>query len=113
MKGYINPYILKLIEDALTDEISDYMLYTALAEKCPDMGEMFKSIATDEMKHKKMLTELYTDLNGKAPREIKAAPTADMSKACEELIKEQISKELDGASMYRTLLPTEIFYLKL
>lgn len=103
MKAYVNPYILKLIDEALSDEVSDYMFYTVLEEKCPDMAEMFRSIAADEMKHKKMLTELYTDLNGKAPAEKKPELKADLSKSCKELIKEQIPKELEGAAMYRTL----------
>jgi rubrerythrin len=109
MKTYINPYILKLLDDALSDELSDYMLYTAMSKKCVENGGIFTDIASDELKHRKMLTELYTDLSGKAP-ELKEDVGTDISDTCEELVKEQISKELEGAATYRTLyfaMPTQ------
>lgn len=102
MKPYINPYILKLIEEAIFDEVSDHALYTALAKKCTNLSDMFTEIASDELKHKKMLTELYTDLSGKQAV-IKKADVPDLSQDCESIIKAQVPKELEGAALYRTL----------
>ena len=98
MKAYINPYILKLIEDAVKDEASDFMIFARLSEEYPEKAEMFAGIASDEIKHKKMLEELYADLSGKTlvqPRleQIEKLP----SRA--ELMRDKF----DTVAMYRTV----------
>lgn len=102
MKTYVNPYVLKLIEEALTDEAHDYSFYTVLAQKCPRYAPLLEQIAADELKHRKMLLELYADLAGKKAEEDNGTEV-DTSGSCEELIAGQIPSELDGAAMYRTM----------
>jgi rubrerythrin len=102
MQDYVNPYILKLITEAIADEISDAETYTAMAKNCTDT-ELFKSIASDEIKHRKMLEEIYTELAGKTPIEPRTDKTRDDGLSCDELIKRQFSGELEGVRLYRTL----------
>ena len=102
MKTYVNPYVLKLMEEALADETRDYSFYTVLAQKCPQYAPILEGIAADELKHRKMLLELYTDLTGKKP-EAEEKMEADTAGSCQELIAGQIPGELDGAAMYRTM----------
>ncbi len=103
MKGYINPYVLKLMEEAIKDEASDYSLYSFLAEQCPDNRDAFNRIAADEMKHFKMLTELYTDLSGKSPCKNNTEKDKKYMGNCSEIIKAQLPREQEGAQLYRTL----------
>jgi rubrerythrin len=102
MVDYVNPYILKLIIDAIDDEIADGMTYSAMAKSCKDK-EMFEAIANDEAKHKKMLVELYTELAGKPPTEKRGDNSRDEGLSCDELIKRQLSGELEGVGLYRTI----------
>lgn len=99
---YINGYVLKLMEEAIADEIHDYSLYTTLAQKCPEYGPLLESIAADEIKHKKMLLELYSDLTGKDPM-VKETGEADSYGDCKELISARVPAELEGAALYRTI----------
>jgi len=101
LKGYINPYILKLIEQALADEEADYRLYTRMSEECTENADTFRAIALDEKKHFKMLTEMYTELKGREPGKVKINEKEFTD--CNEAIKAQINEELEGATMYRTL----------
>jgi rubrerythrin len=102
MQDYVNPYLLKLITEAIADEIADAMTYTAMAKNCSDK-EMFEAIASDELKHRKMLEEIYTELAGKTPIEPRTDNTRDEGMSCEELIKRQFAGELEGVRLYRTI----------
>lgn len=101
--GYLNPYLIKLIEEAIKEEGMDFILYTEIAEMCREHAEEMKDIAADEVKHKKMLEELYEDLTGKMPPEIVQYGQGVGDKTCEELIAERIKDELDNVGMYRTM----------
>lgn len=101
--GYLNPYLIKLIEEAIKDEGRDFALYTQIAEVCGENAEEMKAIAADELKHKKMLEELYEDLTGKNPPQESYRGETTRGKGCAELIAERIKEELEGAKMYRTM----------
>ena len=99
---YINGYVLKLMEEAIADEMHSHSFYKILAGKCPRHAPVLEAIAADELKHKKMLLELYSDLTGKEPQ-VPEGEMKDASGDCEELIAGQVPAELDGAAMYRTI----------
>lgn len=101
--GYLNPYLIKLIEEAIKEEGMDFILYTEIAEFCRENAEEMKELAADEVKHKKMLEELYEDLTGKTPPEVVQYGEGVGDKTCKELIAQRIRDELEGVKMYRTM----------
>ncbi len=102
MKAYVNPYIIKLIEEAIAEEISDIILFEKLSDADAGNAELYADIAADELKHKKMLQELYADLSGKTymqPVREKSVLQDTDSPDKEKLIRDKA----DNAAMYRTL----------
>lgn len=101
---YPNQYISKLIETEISAETMTNKFYNALVEKSTDIDDkkMLKEISMDEEKHRKMLTQLYTELNGKKP-EIKEEDIQIINTLCENFAN-AIGAELDTVEKYRVLL---------
>lgn len=96
--------ILTLIEEAIGDEFRDYEYYKrlqALFDEAKDK-ETIRHISLDEMKHKKMLEELYFKLSGQKP----PLPRIEDIKITKNLLVElakSIASEFDGTEFYRKL----------
>jgi hypothetical protein len=66
---YPNQYISKLLETAINNELKDNQFYINMANSTVDSDnqKIFMDIGMDEEKHSKILTDLYTKLNGSYP----------------------------------------------
>jgi rubrerythrin len=103
--SYVNPYVLRLIKDAIANEAEGAAHYTELAEKYPEHKEHFTAMATDEKKHNKMLTALYKELSA---NELNGQATTDTSEEVTDTdfetdLKNALEDELSDAKLYRTL----------
>jgi rubrerythrin len=96
--SYVNPYVLRLIKDAIASEAEGAAHYTALAEKYPEHREHFEAMAADEKKHNKMLTALYEELSGQTTVDSQSTATE-----FETDLRDALQDELSDARLYRTL----------
>ena len=96
--------ILAMIEEALGDELHDYEYYRQLHSLFDDANdkEIIRHISLDELKHKKMLEELYRKISGKdAP--VPNIQEVKISRNLLEEISKSIANEYEGSTFYRTL----------
>lgn len=96
--------ILILIEEAISDEFKDYEYYKRLQTLFDDSKdkESIRRISLDEMKHKKMLEELYSKLSGRKPPLPRPEDIRITRNLLVELAK-SIAHEFDGVEFYRKL----------
>lgn len=102
--GETDEKILSLIEEAIGDEFRDYEYYKrlqALFDEAKDK-ETIRHISLDEMKHKKMLEDLYFKLSGRKPPLPKIEDIKITKNLLVELAK-SIANEFDGTEFYRKL----------
>lgn len=100
--NYTDPYLLKLIEEAMEREAVQSKKYTQMAEnENPENNEIYKKIAMDEQKHFNMLKEIYTTLNNTSvtPVTIESVPSEDIKNHKKALINDKIN----NIELYRTL----------
>lgn len=101
--GHLNPYLIKLIEEAIAEEELAFAAYMKMADAFGEDADKIRAIAADEMKHKKMLADLYEDLTGKMLEKTKAETVDFESKDKAEMVAESLEKEIENAKMYRTM----------
>lgn len=101
---YPNKYVSELITDSIAYELADYELYDNMSKNVSDTDDkkMLEEISLDELKHSKILTELYNSINGKDPEVTKIEP-AEYDNIL-MAFSERIGKETDSVENYRTLL---------
>lgn len=104
---YPNKYVSKFIEYAIADELGVSRFYKDLSERVTDLEDkrILKGMSIDEMKHSKMLRELYTEINNTACPDIK--DEADETEHKENVLTafaNAIQGETDTVERYRTLL---------
>lgn len=101
---YPNVYIPKLIEEYISHEIEDMNYYNNLSRNVTDIEDkrILKEIAIDEEKHSKMLTDLYTEINGSNPNH-NEENTGGNSSLLNALAK-RIEEETKAVENYRVLL---------
>lgn len=91
-----NNEILSLIEEALGGEIHDHEYYRQLHALFDDANdkEIIRRLSLDELKHKKLLEELYQKISGKMP----ATPKIEEIKISRNLLAE-LSKSINNEYM--------------
>lgn len=97
-------YLLEMIEDAAADEIEAAEHYARLAEAAPNEADknMLRGMHFDELKHYKMLLNMYKALTGHDMMEDK--PELEASENFLYNIQECFFEELEDVEFYRTLL---------
>lgn len=99
-----NKYILEMIREAIKDEIKDGKYYDELANKVENENDKkaLHKIHADEVKHSKMLKEIYHMLTGEYPDISVEAPTV----GCDlpQIFSERLYEELDAVEFYRKLM---------
>lgn len=104
MPGYAYPEALRLIVESVSNEREDELFYDYLINIAPaDQKQIVSSIRDDEMKHGKMLREIYWEVTG---RDI---PTAqdnvfEPPKSYCEGITRALFGELAAVERYRKIL---------
>lgn len=101
---YAYPQSLQLIVQSVSNEREDELFYNYLVSIAPpDQKEIVASIRDDEMKHNKMLRQIYWELTG---QDIPQAPetTFQPPKSFCEGIKTALLGELAAVERYRKIL---------
>ncbi len=101
---YPNQYITKLISSAVNNEWADSRYYNMLSSAVTDIEDkkILMDISMDEEKHYKMLTELFTELNGSYPEVTKTEP--ELNSNILNCISDVIIDETEAVENYRVLL---------
>ncbi len=102
---YPNKYVSKLIEASISEENLTSNFYSDLSDNALDLEDkrILKEISMDEMKHSKMLDELFRNINGCAPV-ITEKEMPELEKDILNNIAEAIQAEADTVERYRSLL---------
>ncbi len=93
--------LVDLISEAIKGEMHDEAYYSKLMEKVDDEEafEIIREIMLDEMKHKKMFTDVYVTLTGTQP-DIQIDEVEVGNNVLKDYA-ERIMEELGGAEFYR------------
>ncbi len=96
--------LLALLEEVLGDELSDYEYYKRFQMLFdePKDREIIRHISLDEMKHKKIIENIYTEISGKKPPIPKIEDIKITRNIPVELAK-KIAGEYDGEELYRKI----------
>ncbi len=91
-----NKEILSMIEESLSGELHDHEYYRQLHALFDDANdkEIIRRLSLDELKHKKLLEELYKKISGKEP----AIPKIEEIKISRNLLAE-LSKSINNEYM--------------
>lgn len=87
MKEYINPYIIKLLQQALSDKKSEYSMSTAIED-----DSLAELISADTLKHIKMLTAICDELGANPDEAENSQKPANLR-----------ASKADNVALYRTL----------
>ena len=102
----INAYIVKMLIEAIKDEIRDAHFYDSIAEMLSDEDDrkIFHKIHHDEDKHKKIFTEIYEILTGETPSpEELMTDEKEISENMIQNFSDAIFDELSAVEFYRKL----------
>lgn len=96
---------LKLLSEAISGENSDRLFYSYLIEAAPSQEdkELIASIRDDEMKHFELFRQIYYELVGQAPPQMKDEGFTEPASFCQG-IKQALLGELGAVEKYRIIL---------
>lgn len=103
---YPNQYVSKFIEYAIADELDDSRFYSDLSDRVTDIEDkkMLKEMSIDEMKHSKMLSELYNEINNANPQINEEERDNKNQESILNSFANAIQGETNAVEKYRTLL---------
>lgn len=94
-----------MIRDSVMDEVNDEMFYNALINQAIEQEDkdIIASIRDDEMKHNKLLRDVYYSLTGVTLPQAKSTQTLEPMSYLENL-KRALMGEIEAAAKYRKIM---------
>ncbi len=103
---YPNKYVSKFIKYAIADELNVSRFYKDLSERATDIEDkkILREMGIDEIKHSKMLRELYNEINNASSDIAEDETELENNDNILTSLANAIQRETDTVEKYRTLL---------